>query len=350
MNNSNPEIFQLFEAETSTYTYILMDKDSKDAILIDPVIETVDRDIKYLNELGAKLKYVLDTHVHADHVTGAGLLRQRTNAKTGVSVHAKVNCIDIPLNDGEELSFGKHTIKALTTPGHTDSCMSFVSGENIFTGDVLLIRGTGRTDFQQGSNEKMFESITKKIYTLPDHYKIYPGHDYRGFTVSTVGLEKKYNPRISGHTTFGDFQKTMSELKLAHPKKIHEALPANLACGMLKNEKQVFHPQIVNGIPEVTPEDVYLNLGKVKLVDVRRPEEWHSELGYIEGSELVTMGPDLEKYLSKLDKNEEVVFVCRSGNRSGTVTFQAQQQGFKKTINMSGGMIRWNELSYRIKK
>jgi len=350
MEVENPIFYQLFENESSTYTYLLVDAQSKEAVIIDPVLETVDRDLKLIEELGAKLIYILDTHVHADHITGAGKLRERTGAKSAVSEMAKVNCVDIPLSDGQNLTFGKHTIKALSTPGHTDSCMSFIIGERVFTGDVLLIRGTGRTDFQQGSSEKMYQSITKKIFTLPDHYKIYPGHDYRGHTVSTVGMEKKFNPRIGGGQSLQDFTKTMSELKLAYPKKIHEALPANLGCGLKLKDDRVFHPQLADGTPEVSVEDVHLNLGKVRLIDVRGLDEWGGELGHIEGSELITMGTDLDQFLQTADKNQEIVFVCRSGNRSGMVTRQAQMLGFKKSINMSGGMMAWNQIGYPVAK
>lgn len=223
--------YQLFEAESSTYTYLIADPETKEAALVDTVIETVDRDLQLIRELGLKLKYVIDTHVHADHITGAGEIRKRTGAKTALSENAKVDCVDIPLRDGHELFLGQHKITALATPGHTDSCMSFVFDGRVFTGDALLIRGTGRTDFQQGSAEKLFESVHGKLFSLPDGLQVYPGHDYRGHTSSTIGMEKMFNSRLRVGTPKEEFIKTMSELKLAHPKKIHEALPANMACG-----------------------------------------------------------------------------------------------------------------------
>lgn len=339
---------QLFEPETSTYTYLLADSDSREAVLIDPVLETVDSDIKLLNDLGLKLKYVLDTHIHADHVTGAGELRKRTGAKSAVSAIANVNCVDIPLQDQEELAFGNFKIKALETPGHTDSCLSFVCEDKVFTGDALLIRGTGRTDFQQGSSEKLYNSITQKLFTLPDETTVYPGHDYRGILSSTIGLEKKLNPRIGGGKSKQEFTKIMSELKLANPKKIHEAVPANLGCGVKSD--RVFHPQKVNGIPEITPEDLREHLGSVRIVDVRMPEEFNNELGHVPGSILKTLGPELNNYLASIDREKEIVFTCRSGGRSGTATALSIELGFKKTMNMIGGMIRWNELNFPVER
>ena len=223
--------YQLFESESSTYTYLLADERTKEAILIDPVIETVERDIKLLSELDLKLLWTIDTHVHADHITAAATLRSRLGAKTCVSKHSNVTCADRLLCEGDLISFGGHSLKAIETPGHTNSCMSFILGNMIFTGDVLFIRGCGRTDFQQGSSEKMYQSIHDKIFSLSDDTIIYPGHDYKGMTHSTVGLEKKFNPRLGGNKTLAEFSQIMASLNLAPPKKIQESVPANLHCG-----------------------------------------------------------------------------------------------------------------------
>jgi glyoxylase-like metal-dependent hydrolase (beta-lactamase superfamily II) len=223
--------FQLFEPESSTYTYIIGDGDMKVAAIIDPVLETVERDLKLIEELGVKLKYVLDTHVHADHITGAGVIRERTGAQTAVSEGARVDCADIHLHDGQVLHLGNKTITALATPGHTDSCMCFLFEGRVFTGDTLLIRGTGRTDFQEGSSENLYESVHRKLFNLPDDTLVYPAHDYKGQTASTIGLEKKFNPRLGTNTTKAQFIKIMSELGLPAPKKIDVALPANRDCG-----------------------------------------------------------------------------------------------------------------------
>lgn len=348
LSKQNNIIFhQLFEAESSTYTYVIADQKTKEAAIIDPVIETVERDLKLIQELGLNLKYVLDTHIHADHITAAGEIRKRTKAKTAVSAEAKVDCVDIPLTDGQELQLGDKKIKVIATPGHTNTCMTYAFENMIFTGDVLLIRGCGRTDFQQGSSEKLFQSVQEKLFKLPDDTIVYPAHDYRGHTSSSIDQEKKYNPRLGLAKTKQEFIQLMSELKLANPKKIHEAVPANMACGVVKESRTV-RPQVVDGIPEVTVEDVFANTNavssnKLRLIDVRRPDEFNGELGHIAGAELVTLGEELNQFLEKADRSEEIVFVCRSGGRSGQATADSIKLGYKFTANMVGGMIRWNE-------
>ena len=220
---------QLFDYETWTYTYLLADEKSGEAVIIDPVLEQVERDLGLLDELGLQLKQVLDTHVHADHVTGAGKLRERTGCRTGLSSHAGVGCADMMLHDGDTIRFGHHEIRAVETPGHTDTCLSYLCGDMAFTGDALLIRGCGRTDFQSGDAGKLYDSIHNKLFTLPDDTKVYPGHDYRGMSVSTIGEEKRFNPRLTlSRETFIEF---MAKLDLPDPKRMQQAVPANLACG-----------------------------------------------------------------------------------------------------------------------
>lgn len=226
-------LHQLFEAESSTYTYLLVDPESFEAVLIDPVLEMLDRDLKLIEELNAKLVYVLDTHVHADHITAANELRKRSSAKTAISEFSGVDCADLLLHDGQELTFGSKKISCISTPGHTKSCMTYYIDGMLFTGDALLIRACGRTDFQEGSVEQLYDSVHNKLYRFPDDTKVYPGHDYKGFSSSTIGMEKKYNSRLSLDKSKSDFVNIMANLKLANPKKIQEAVPANLACGKI---------------------------------------------------------------------------------------------------------------------
>ena len=348
---------QLFEHESSTYTYLLGDEKTREAVLIDPVLETVERDLKLIDELGLKLIYVLDTHVHADHVTAAGTIRERMHGavKTAVSSAAGVACMDVGLKDGQTLKFGEHEIRVIATPGHTDSCLSYyipAAGDTgfVFTGDALLIRGTGRTDFQQGSSEVLFESVTGKLFMLPRATRVFPAHDYRGHSSSTIAEEIAHNPRLGAGKTKSEFVKTMSELKLTQPKKIHEALPANLACG---KRDPVFQARTENGIPEITPEDLNTAMSQtdwksksVRLIDVRRPDEYTGEVGHVTGAELITLGPDLQNAIDAGNSAEEIVFICRSGGRSGQATEYAASKGFKKVFNMRGGMIRWSELKF----
>lgn len=223
---------QLFERETFTYTYIVGCPRTLEAVIIDPVLEMVDRDLQLLQDLQLKLVYILDTHVHADHVTAAGEMRKRLGATTAVSEAAKVDCADIALKDNQVLRFGDLEMTALSTPGHTDSCMSFWMKDRVFTGDTLLIRGCGRTDFQDGSAARLFESIQQKLFILPDATLVFPGHDYRGLASTTIGTEKRLNPRLGAGRSKEEFEVLMSDLKLAHPKNLAAALPLNRACGI----------------------------------------------------------------------------------------------------------------------
>ncbi len=228
---------QLFEKETSTYTYLLADPATHEAIIIDPTLVMVQRDLKLISELGLKLKYILDTHVHADHITGATLIKNATEAQIALSAKSNAKGADIYLNDGDELRAGSIVISAIATPGHTDSCMTYVTRGCAFTGDTLLIRGTGRTDFQQGNPHTLFHSIRKKIFSLPDDTRIFPAHDYNGHTSSTVFQEKMHNPRAKLENNEDTFVEILNSLKLDHPKYIQEAVPANLVCGDLDELK-----------------------------------------------------------------------------------------------------------------
>lgn len=222
---------QLFDLESSTYTYILGDPASREALIIDSVREQAERDLRLLSELGLKLKYILETHLHADHITGADLLRAATGAKVAISRAAEVRCADIALEEGTELKIGTKALRVIATPGHTNTCMSFFIAGMVFTGDTLFVRDVGRTDFQEGSNEKMFESVTRKLFALPDETMVYPAHDYKGNHVSTIGEEKAFNLKVGAGKKLEEFAGLMASMRLAQPKKIHIALPANLNCG-----------------------------------------------------------------------------------------------------------------------
>ncbi|MEB3272843.1 MAG: MBL fold metallo-hydrolase [Prochlorothrix sp.] len=222
---------QLFDPETSTYTYLIADPAAGVAALVDPVLEQVERDIQLVQELDLTLQFCLETHVHADHVTGTGQLRERTGCQGLVPQNADVACADRELGDGEVLMLGSIPIEAIATLGHTDSHLAFkVNGDRVLTGDALLIRGCGRTDFQSGDAGLLYDAITQRLFTLPSETLVYPGHDYKGRTVSTIGEEMRHNPRFVGQTR-DSFIRLMGNLNLPNPKKIAEAVPANQGCG-----------------------------------------------------------------------------------------------------------------------
>jgi glyoxylase-like metal-dependent hydrolase (beta-lactamase superfamily II)/rhodanese-related sulfurtransferase len=338
---------QLFEANSSTYTYLLADAHTKESILIDSVLETVDRDLKLIEELGLNLKYVLDTHVHADHVTGAGEIRNRVGAKTAVAKKANVPCVDLQLAEGDEVKFGEFTLKALETPGHTDSSLSFYIENMIFSGDALLIRGCGRTDFQGGSAEKLYESVTGKLFKLPPNTIVYPAHDYQGFTSSTIESEMAHNPRLGKNKSKEQFVEIMANLNLAYPKMIDIALPANQTCGLMDKSETAKH----NSIPSITVEELASRKNpNALLIDVRRADEYQGELGHIAGSHLITLGDRFKTFLESYDRSEEIIFICRSGQRSAEATKLGIQMGFKNVANLVGGMKRWNECAYPVQR
>jgi sulfur dioxygenase len=221
---------QLFDPDTSTYTYVLGDPDRGEAVIVDPVRPNIERDLAVVAELNMKLVWILDTHVHADHVTGANALKQRTGAPTAVSTHCGASGFDRLIDEGELIAFGNEVIRAIATPGHTPGSTCYLWRDRLLTGDTLLIGGCGRTDFQRGSAEALYDSITRKLFTLPDDTLVYPGHDYHGRRVSTIGEEKATNPRLAGKSR-EEFVQIMNDLDLPEPKQIRVAVPANLAGG-----------------------------------------------------------------------------------------------------------------------
>lgn len=223
---------QLFDTASSTFTYILAAPGSKQAVIIDPVDHHWERDLRHLERLGLELVYVLETHAHADHITSAGRLRELTGAKAAVPAGCGIAPAEVQLVDGDVIRFGAdEEIRVLHTPGHTAGSMSYVWRDNVFTGDTLLIDGCGRTDFQSGSSDALYDSVTNKLFTLPDPTLVWPAHDYKGESVSTIGWEKRHNVRLA-HRSRDDFRKLMSELDLPRPKLIDVAVPANQSLGL----------------------------------------------------------------------------------------------------------------------
>jgi glyoxylase-like metal-dependent hydrolase (beta-lactamase superfamily II)/rhodanese-related sulfurtransferase len=345
---------QLFDPVSSTYTYILGDSESREAIIIDPVFEQLRREMALLSELGLKLVASLDTHVHADHVTGAWLLAKRLGSRIALSENGGAQGVDIPLKSGSRVAFGKRYVEARATPGHTDGCMTFVLDDRsmAFTGDTLLVRGCGRTDFQQGSAERLYRSVHDEIFSLPDTCVIYPGHDYVGNTCSSVGEEKRFNPRLGASIGVGDFRVYMENLGLPHPRLIDVAVPANLRCGrtdQVPDAEPEWGPVLTTfaGVPEISPQWIEDNLDRVHLIDVREPQEFNDALGHAPGAVLIPLGT-LPQRLDELGRDRPLAIICRSGARSARATLFLKQNGFDRVANVTGGMLRWRMLNLAV--
>ncbi len=342
---------QLFDSASSTYTYILACEVSRQAIIVDPVFEQHGRDYALLRELGLSLRYTLDTHVHADHVTGAWRMKEATGARIALSRESGAAGVDLELEDGTVLAFGDCSLTAMSTPGHTSGCMTFVTHDRsmAFTGDCLLIRGAGRTDFQAGDVHTMWCSIREKIFTLPDDCLIYPGHDYLGRTVSTVAEEKRFNPRIGGEAREEDFAGFMDNLGLPHPRQLVFALPANLRSGQPESDpapESTWGPivQTFAGLPEIEPDWVARHAGELTLLDVRSSAEYGGELGHIGGSLLIPLS-ELRERVDEVNRDKPVVAVCQSGKRSAMAVQILQAAGFTEVANLPGGVIHWARLA-----
>jgi sulfur dioxygenase len=327
---------QLFDQETGTFTYLIADEQSGDAILIDPVSTGVDRDLQLISELGLELVYTLDTHIHADHITGSGELRKRTGAISGVAATANVPCVDRDLAHADRLRFGRYEIEVRSTPGHTDGCLTFVleteSQTLAFTGDALLIRGCGRTDFQQGSAATLYQSVHNQIFTLPDDTMIYPGHDYNGNTSSTVKEEKAHNPRIKMSVSISQFMETMDNLDLAPPKRIRESLPANLKCGFGPDNHE--NSVDTHSYKSITADNLAL-FSNGLVIDVRSPAEFHS--GCLPNAILAPL-PELKQHANHFHRDTAILVVCWSGKRSAKGCTLLWQMGFTNITNLSGGL------------
>ena len=345
---------QLFDPQSSTYTYLLGDSDSGEALLIDPVFEQARRDAALAAELGLRLVATLETHVHADHVTGAWLLKAASGSRIMVSEASAAANADRLLKHGDRVAFGSRHVDVRATPGHTSGCLTYVLDDQsmAFTGDSLLIRGCGRTDFQQGSPARLYRSVHEQILSLPPGCLLYPGHDYRGLTVTSVAEEKRYNPRLGGDVDEADFAGYMNHLGLPHPKLMDIAVPANLRCGQPDRAAAVpqepsWAPLTCNfgGVWEIQPAALEERIagaraGDIQVIDVREPAEFSDALGHIPGARLLPLS-ELAARSAEIDKTRPIVTVCRSGARSAQATVLLQKSGFAQVANLAGGMLRW---------
>jgi len=332
---------QLFDPQSSTYTYIVFDETSRDAVIIDPVDEQVERDLAVLRQYGLKLLWTVETHTHADHITSAGLLAEHTGAQTAAPQACGISTAALQMVDGELLRFGKETLLALHTPGHTAGSMSFVWREHVFTGDTLLINGCGRTDFQSGSAEAMYHSLTEVLFKLPDDNVVWPGHDYQGRSHSTIATERNCNTRVAGRT-LEEFIAVMAALNLPKPKRMEEAVPANLASGVRHDADgagaQAVRPALgYAGDVSATLAHDWWKSGDAVLVDVRTDaeREW---VGFVPGAVplawkqwpgmAMNAGFD-EGLCAAVEPGKKVVLLCRSGVRSVAAAKRATELGFE---------------------
>ncbi|ORU90562.1 MAG: sulfurtransferase [Cycloclasticus sp. symbiont of Poecilosclerida sp. M] len=334
-------------------SYLIADLDAGKAALIDPLAGNAERYLSVLAYHQLKLEFVVDTHTHADHRSGCVLLKNLTGAKHSMHHISPQPHVDVRFKDGDELMLGNIPIKILHTPGHTpDSISLYVNKDRVFTGDVILIRGTGRADFAGGDAGEQYDSITQKLFTLPDETLMFPGHDYRGNTQSTVAEEKSSNPRITGKTR-DEYIEVMDTLNLPLPERIQEVLQINQS--EVDDDKLKF--PLLAELSEVMQLDAQQIKDKIEsdktplIIDVREGAEFHGELGHIKGSRLIPMGK-LPAAADSLDaeRDNEIILVCRSGARSTTAAAILTGLGFSQVKNLSGGMLAWNEKGYAIER
>ncbi|PKG73748.1 MBL fold metallo-hydrolase [Shewanella sp. Choline-02u-19] len=336
---------QLFDRDSCTYTYLLGDPKTHEGAIIDAVKEHLQRDLQYIEELGIELLYIIETHIHADHITSAGLIRQKTGAQIVYSQAAAVKSIDIDLKEGDELPIGGHHIRAINTPGHTHGCMSFYVDGMVFTGDCLLIRGCGRTDFQEGNSGDLYHSITEKLFSLADETVIYPGHDYNGKTSSTIAEEKQWNPRVGQKKSFDDFLQIMSNLNLDIPKKINEAVPANTNCGINFNPDAYIH----NDFSMNALYSVWLKENSNTLIIDNRTKEEYSK-GHIPRSHNIPFGTE-SQHLEELKGFNHIYIYCHSGRRAQTALTNLSIMGLDNITCVShSGLPEWIAMKYPIER
>ena len=347
---------QLLDGETGTFTYLLADVASRAGVLIDSVFEQHGRDLSLIRELGIELVASIDTHAHADHVTGSWLMHEATGCAIALAAAAGADNVSLPLHHGDRLNFGARHLEVRSTPGHTNGCLTFVLDDlsMAFTGDALLVRGCGRCDFQQGDAHTLWTSITEQIYSLPGACLLYPGHDYSGRNITSVAEELAFNPRLGAAATERDFVGYMQNMKLPHPHRIAEALPGNMRSG--KPVDQGVTSPAANpcwaplqrsyaGLPELSPAWVASHLDGLTLLDVRSAEEYGGADGRVADSLLIPL-PELEGRISELPVNQPVVVVCHSGSRSALATQQLLKAGLSQVANLHGGLARWADEGY----
>ena len=334
---------QLFDSVSGTYSYLMASRRGGEALIIDPVLEKVDRYLQLVKELDLKLVKAVDTHIHADHITGLGALRDRTHCITVMGENAKVDVVSMRVTEGDKLTIEGMSMDVLYTPGHTDDSYSFLMGDRVFTGDTLLIRGTGRTDFQNGSARAQYESLFNKLLKLPDETLVYPAHDYKGDTVSTIGEEKRCNPRLQVKSV-DEYVDLMSKLNLPNPKMMDVAVPANMRQGLAQDE-------IARKGWAITPTQALGLVGRPEaaLVDLRERSE-RERHGAIPGS-VHAPYPDLQDNIRKggvlyelaSSTGKRIVFYCAFGERSAMAVQAAQDAGIASACHIHGGVDAWRK-------
>ncbi len=334
---------QLFDSVSCTYTYLIASRRGGEALIIDPVLEKVDRYLQLLDELDLKLIKAVDTHVHADHITGLGELRDRTRCITVMGEQSQVDVVSVRVSEGDPIEIEGLALETLYTPGHTDDSYSFLLEGRVFTGDTLLIRGTGRTDFQHGDPVAQYDSIFNKLLKLPEETLVYPAHDYKGDTVSTIGEEKAYNPRLQV-SSVAQYVEIMNNLKLPNPKMMDVAVPANLKVGLAQDDVEARGWSL-------TCEQARALVGRpdIVLVDLRDRSECERH-GTIPGSvhapypELAeNVGPGGLLHELARATGKRLVFYCAYGERSAMAVQSAQEAGLTNSCHIAGGLDAWKK-------